>query len=149
VPESIHSTPNRRFAPRCAIGFPSLLMPAALLLAGCFPPLPAKPQVEDDALVQRVRVALAGHENAAATYAGLYAVLAERLESDAYATTNEAAEVAGRAADILNVPGVLEDVVSDELDPLLGTPGPLTPDMRTNAARRLRALSDACREVSP
>ena len=60
----------------------------------------------------------------------------------------EAAAVAGRAADILALPGVLKQVVNDELNPLLGKPQPLTPDLAAQAAAKLRLLSAACRRAA-
>jgi hypothetical protein len=130
-----------------------LLIPIALpaLLAGCFTapsnhasPQPGPPQD----LLNKVETALAGHRGDAMTYAGLYAVLADRLEDKAYATTSDAAGVAGRVADILHVPGLLKQVVNEELNPLFGKPQPLTPELAAKAAAKLRELSAACREAA-
>jgi hypothetical protein len=121
---------------------------AALAGAGCFR-LPDKPVPQPEAdLAPRVRAALAGHQQDALTYAGLYAVLADRFESRAYATTAEAAAVASRVAETLAVPGLLKQVVGDELNPLIGKPQPLSPDLAAKAAAKLRALSAACREAA-
>jgi len=125
---------------------------AALVLAGCFQ-LTAAPEVApepkpDAALSARVRTALDGHTDDALAYAGLYAVLADRFDRKSYATTSEAAGVAGRAADVLAVPGLLKQVVDDELNPLLGKPQPVTPELAAQAAAKLRALSAACREAA-
>lgn len=125
---------------------------AALFVAGCFQ-IPSPPDASpnprpDAALAQRVRTALDGHPEDALAYAGLYAVLADRFERKTYATTSEAAAVAGRAADILAVPGLLKQIVDDELNPLLGKPQPVTPDLAAGAATKLRALSAACREAA-
>lgn len=129
----------------------TLLLAMSLVVAGCFhvpsdnaAPRPA-PATELDA---RVREALREQPQAAITYAGLYAVLAARFEAGAYSTTSEAAAVAGRAADILEVPGLLTEIVNDELNPLLGKSQPLTPELRAQASDRLRALSTACREAA-
>ena len=123
-----------------------------LLLAGCFrvpsadAPKPAP--TGDAALVERVGAALDGRPDDALTYAGLYAVLADRFEKREYESTGEAAAVAGRAAEILEVPGLLNEVVSAELNPLLGKPSPVTPELAAKAAAKLRALSSACREAA-
>lgn len=120
------------------------------MLGGCFavPDASPPPHPVPSDLSERVSTALAGHEDAALKYAGLYAVLADRFEAGAYETTSEAAAVAGRAADVVGLPGVLKEVVDDELNPLLGTPQAVTPELAVEAAARLRALSAACREVA-
>jgi hypothetical protein len=129
-----------------------VLVMAVLLLAGCFQvpsPPDASPAPSPDAgLKQRVYSALNGRKQDALAYAGLYAVLADRFEKREYDTTAEAAAVAGRAADILAVPGVLKQVVNDELNPLLGKPQPVTPELAAQAAAKLRNLSIACREAA-
>ena len=127
------------------------LVLGALLLVGCFEvpaPSPEPRPSPDAALSERVRTALDGREEDALAYAGLYAVLADRFEAGHYETTAEAAAVAGRAADILAVPGVLKEIVNDELNPLLGKPQPITPDLAAKAAATLRDLSSACREAA-
>ena len=125
---------------------------ATLLAAGCFqvpsPDVPKPGPARDVALEDRVRTALVGRPDEALTYAGLYAVLTDRFEKREYETTAEAAAVAGRAAEILAVPGLLKEVVNDELNPLLGKPGPVTPELAAKAAAKLRALSTACREAA-
>lgn len=122
----------------------------ALLLAGCFavPPQPGPAPAPDGSLANRVRVALAGRKEDALTYAGLYALLADRFDARADATTAEAAAVAGRAADLLAVPGLLKEVVNAELNPLLGKPQPVTPELAAQASAKLRGLSAACREAA-
>lgn len=123
-----------------------------LMLAGCFqipsPPAPRPAPSPDGGLTPRVCAALDGHKEDALAYAGLYAVLADRFEKREYETTAEAAAVAGRAADILAVPGLLKQIVNDELNPLLGKPQAVTPELARAAAAKLRALSAACREVA-
>jgi hypothetical protein len=124
---------------------------ALLVLAGCFQ-VPtddagARPAPSDQ-LAATVRKALRENADDALTYAGLYTVLASRLDAGAYSTTSEAAAVAGRAADILQVPGVLREIVNDKLNPLLGTPQPLTPELRKQSSDVLRKLAAACREAA-
>lgn len=130
----------------------TVIAAAALFASGCFQ-VPSPPDVApgpqpDAALMQHVRAALDGRRDDALAYAGLYAVLADRFERGTYDTTSEAASVAGGAADILAVPGLLKEVVNDELNPLLGKPQPVTPELAARAAAKLRALSVACREAA-
>lgn len=122
----------------------------AFLMAGCFavPEASPEPTPSSGDLGKRVRVAFAGHEHEALKYAGLYAVLADRIDGKQYATTSEAAAIAGRAADILRVPGVLKEIVNDELNPLLGKPQPLTPELSSKASEKLRSLAAACKEAA-
>jgi hypothetical protein len=75
-------------------------------------------------------------------------VLASRLDAGAYSTTSEAAEVAGRAAEILKAPGLLKEIVNGELNPLLGKPQPLTPELRKQSSDVLRKLAAACKEAA-
>jgi hypothetical protein len=141
-----------RFFCRChGLARIAALIASSVFFAGCF----QLPDRNDDAapvpsrnVSQAVRTALAGRPDDALTYAGLYEVLADRLEANVYPTTTEAAQVAGRAADILRVPGSLKQVVNDELIPLIGKPQPLTPELCAKAAAKLRALSAACREAA-
>jgi hypothetical protein len=129
----------------------ALLLATSLVVAGCFhvPSDNAAPQpAPSNELNVKVREALRENPQAAMTYAGLYAILAARFEAGAYSTTSEATAVAGRAADILQVPGLLKEIVNDELNPLLGKPQTLTPELRARASERLRALSTACREAA-
>lgn len=127
-------------------------VPLSLLcLAGCFelPHSTPSPRPEpSDQLTQRVQVALKDHPTDAFTYAGLYAVLADQIAANHYQSTSEAAAVAGRAAEILQVPGVLREVVDDELNPLLGTSQPLTPELCEKASAKLHSLSIACKEAA-
>lgn len=106
-----------------------------------------RPDVTD--LNQQVATALEEHQDSAARYAAFYRVLAGRFARHQYKTTSRAAEVASRAADILNLPGVLKDIVAKQLNPILGTPGKLTAQQSETAAQILLALSTACQEVSP
>lgn len=103
----------------------------------------------DDTLVRQVATALDGHETMAGQYAAFYELLADRLEAGAFPTTQRAGEVAAFAARLLELPGVLEEIVNDSLNPHLGTPGPLTADLARAAAHQLRALAAACRAAIP
>jgi hypothetical protein len=126
-----------------------VLISLLVIATGCFQgPSPDRPLPVDGALLQRVKGPLAGRRDDALAYAALYAVLAERFESGAYATTSEAADVAARAAEIIRLPGVLKEVVNDELNPVIGKPQPITPERAAQAAATLRALSTACREAA-
>jgi len=128
-----------------------ILLATSLVLAGCFQ-VPADDAVPRPAptaeLSEKVREALRGKPQAAITYAGLYAILASRLDAGSYSTTSEAAAVARRAAEILQVPGLLKEIVNESLNPLLGTPQPLTPELRDQAGEVLRKLSAACEEAA-
>ena len=137
-----------RFPSRAALLSAALLTlcPAA---AGCFappPPPPPPPAVEpaDADLSARVAAALDGDADAARLYAAFYRLLADRTAAGADATTADLAAVAGRAADLLALPGKLSDVVGEELDPVLNPPGPLTPDRRAAAVAAFARLADAC-----
>lgn len=114
---------------------------------GLAPPTTDPPT--DATLVRQVATALDGHEAIAGQYAAFYELLADRLEAEAFPTTQHAGEVAERAARLLKLPGVLEALVNDSLNPHLGSPGPLTTDQARAAARELRALANACRAASP
>src|SRR5690606_10290125 len=107
-----------------------------------------KPQPADPDLTSRVKVALRERPDDALLYAGLYAALADRFAQQRDATTTEAAAIAGRAADLVDVPGVLTAIVDDELTPLLGKPQPITPELAEQASAKLRDLSNACREAA-
>ncbi len=142
------SAPHREFSQVRRL---ATLLLTSLVLTGCFqvPSDDAGPRpAPTDELAAKVREALREKPQDAAIYAGLYAVLASRLEAGAYSTTPEAAAVAGRAADILQVPGVLKEIVNEELNPLLGKPQPLTPKLRAQASGALRKLAAACEEAA-
>ena len=103
----------------------------------------------DDTLVRQVATALDGQEAMAGQYAAFYELLADRLEAGAFPTTQHAGEVAALAARLLELPGVLEEIVNDSLNPHLGAPGPLTVDQARAAAHQLRDLAAACRAAIP
>ncbi len=132
------------------VGRIAILLASSVMFAGCFqvPKGPdGKPEPSSE-LARKVETALAGRADDALLYAGFYSVLADRFEANAYATTNDAAAVAGRTADILAVPGLLKGIVNDELNPLIGKPQPLTPELAATAAAKLRELSLACRRAA-
>ena len=99
-------------------------------------------------LTRQVAQALNGDERAAGQYAAFYNLLADRFEADAYETTTRAAQVAGRAAEILQLPGYLKEIVGKELNPHLGTPGPLSAQQSEAAAKSLRELANACQAAA-
>ena len=124
-------------------GVLSLCGPAAV---GCFAPPPPAPAVDpaDADLSARVAAALGGDADAARLYAAFYRLIADRLAAGDWATTGDLAATAGRAADLLALPGRLSAVVAEELDPVLNPSGPLTPDRRAAAANAFVRLADAC-----
>ena len=123
-------------------------------VAGCFaPPAPAPPVVDpgtpaDANLRARVAAALDGNADAARRYAAFYRLIADRLSAGEWERTTELAAVAGRAADLLDLPGRLAAVVTEELDPVLNPPGPLSGERRTHAAAAFARLADACGEAT-
>lgn len=128
----------------------AILVASSVMLTGCFQ-APSEPDQDSHvttSLARKVETALRGRTDDALTYAGFYANFADRLEARSYATTTEAAAIAGRTADILAVPGLLKEIVNDELNPLIGTPQPLTPELASQAAEKLRELSRACRRAA-
>ena len=136
----------------------ALLTAAALTLwptlAGCFaPPAPPPPVVDpaepsDAALNARVAAALGDDVESARQYAAFYRLLADRLAAGDYETGRDLAAVAGRAAELMALPGRLSGIVSDELDPILNPPGSLSPERRVAAADILNRLANACEEAS-
>jgi hypothetical protein len=128
-----------------------VLLATSIVVAGCFelPPDNAVPRpAPANELARKVQKALHERPEDALAYAGLYSVLADRFEAGAYSTTSEAAAVAGRAAEILRIPGLLKSIVNDKLNPLLGKPQPLTPELREQASKSLRELAAACKEAA-
>ena len=93
TPNPPDSTGQRHSLPICGLL-------ACTLLIGCCPPATTNP------LTVRVGLALEGQADAALLYAGLYNVLADRLDDRAYATTDEFAAVAARAAVVLRSPEI-------------------------------------------
>ncbi len=127
-----------------------LAIAAAVFLSGCFASPHTRPVTPElpGGIAARVHKALADRPEDAASYAGLFEVLALRFDAGKYQTTSEAAAVAKRSAEILSVPGVLKDVVNEELNPLLGTPRPLTREISSQAASRINVIARACREAA-
>ena len=135
----------------------ALLTAAALtlwpVLAGCFaPPAPPPPVVDpaepsDARFNARVATALGGDAESARQYAAFYRLLADRLAAGDFDGGTDLAAVAGRAAELLALPGRLSGIVAEELDPILNPPGPLSPERRVAAASAFDRLADACEEA--
>ena len=130
------------------------LLAATATAAGCFAPpdapepaVPAVAPVDAD-LHARVAAALGGDRELAATYAAFYTLLAERIDAGTDETVGQFAAVAGRAAEILNLPGKLAGPAGDLLGDVLNPPGAFAPGRREKAAAAFRALAAACGEVS-
>ena len=119
--------------------------------AGCCPP-PDRPEPEpehhsapaDGDLDARVAAALGGDADLAATYAAFYRLLAERLRAGTDDSAGEFAAVAGRAAELLKLPGTLAGPAGDVLGGALNPPSRFTPARRDAAAAAFDRLADAC-----
>ena len=118
--------------------------------AGCCPPDRPETAPEHDSvpadrdLNARVAAALGGNAELAATYAAFYRLLAERLRAGADDSAGAFAAVAGRAADLLKLPGDLSGPAGDELGGVLNPPSRFTPARRDAAAAAFDRLADAC-----